>query len=44
MSCPVPLAFGVGLSFGDFAKGSIFHFDKNTGDYIEVFKIEKIRG
>lgn len=43
LSCPVPIAFGIGLSFGDFSKGSIYHFDKNMGDYIEVFKIEGIK-
>jgi len=43
ISAPLPIAFGLGLSYGDFAKGSIFHYDKNLGSYIEVFKIEEIR-
>ncbi|MBO8161632.1 MAG: SAVED domain-containing protein [Thermosipho sp. (in: Bacteria)] len=44
LSCPVPLALGIGMAYGDFSKGSIFHFDKTTGTYIEVYKIEEIRG
>ncbi|MDK2945835.1 MAG: hypothetical protein PWQ85_607 [Geotoga sp.] len=44
LSCPVAIAFGFGMAFGDFAKGSIFHYNKSDDSYIEVFGIEEIRG
>lgn len=44
LSCPVAIALGLGMAFGDFAKGSIFHYNKVDDSYIEVFKIEEIRG
>ncbi|ABR31511.1 hypothetical protein SU69_08455 [Thermosipho melanesiensis] len=44
LSCPVAIALGFGMAFGDFAKGGIFHYNKADDSYIEVFKIERIRG
>ncbi|QTA38913.1 SAVED domain-containing protein [Thermosipho ferrireducens] len=44
MSCPLPIAFGFGMAYGDFSKGIIYQYDKNEGGYIEAFKIEDIRG
>ncbi|MDK2886810.1 MAG: hypothetical protein PWP54_1383 [Thermosipho sp. (in: thermotogales)] len=43
LSCPVAISFAFGMAFGDFAKGSIYHYDKENDSYLEVFRIENIR-
>ncbi|ANQ53041.1 hypothetical protein BG95_00600 [Thermosipho sp. 1063] len=44
ISAPLPIAFGLGMAYGDFSKGGIYQLDKETGSYIKAFEIENIRG
>lgn len=41
MSMPVPLAFVLGMSIGDYKKNSIYNYDKFLSDYIPVLDSEK---
>ncbi|WP_461828895.1 SAVED domain-containing protein [Aquifex sp.] len=42
-SCPLPVAFMVGVSFGHYASGSIYNYEQEKGIYSEVLKIEDLR-
>ena len=42
-SCPIAVAFMVGVSFGHYASGSIYNYEQKEGIYLEVLKIEDLR-
>ncbi|HBT39921.1 MAG: Uncharacterized protein XD58_0670 [Thermotoga sp. 50_1627] len=42
LSCPVPIAFGLGASFGDYSPGFIYQYDQNSSSYVPVFQTDLI--
>ena len=42
-SCPLPVAFMVGVSFGHYASGSVYNYEQEKGMYSEVLRIEVLR-
>ncbi|WP_448515763.1 SAVED domain-containing protein [Pseudothermotoga sp.] len=42
LSCPVAIAFGFGMSFGDYTNGKIYQYDAASSSYVPVFEIEDL--
>jgi len=42
LSCPVAIAFGFGIAFGDYAPGFVYQYDQVSSRYIPIFRIERI--
>ena len=42
-SCPLPVAFMVGVSFGHYSPASIYNYEQGENIYLEVLKTEDLR-
>lgn len=42
LSCPVAIAFGFGVAFGDYASGFVYQYDQASSRYVPIFRIEQI--
>ncbi len=42
-SCPVPVAFMIGVAFGHYSPASIYNYEKERGSYEEVLRTEDLR-
>lgn len=42
-SCPLPVAFMVGVAFGHFSPASIYNYEQDKSLYIEVLRTEELR-
>ncbi|MEN3039368.1 MAG: SAVED domain-containing protein, partial [Candidatus Kryptonium sp.] len=42
-SCPVPVAFMIGLAFGHYVDGSIYNYQRDGSSYEEVLDLRYLR-